>query len=213
MPVHALRCGAPCGCSFGAAGCPLSAPCLAPYNAFPIALRLILPPIPRSAFSRSAAAGAAWTKLAGFEAGRKENVQRAGAWAGQKLRQASAHSAPAAPALEVFADPELQARPYLSFCTTSRRGLGQEGFQNKGRVVSRPSDVMDTDTGAGCGEGTPRVCRLASLTRLHTQTHWLMPRRRQSRQPRRPRTPPSPRCGSGWTVAAAAAAARPRMSG
>jgi hypothetical protein len=57
---------------------------------------------------RSAAAAPSWAKLAGFEAGRKENVQKAGAWAGQRLRQAAAHSAPAAPALEVFADPELQ---------------------------------------------------------------------------------------------------------
>lgn len=56
---------------------------------------------------RSAAAGA-WTKLGGFEAGRKENVQRSAMWAGQKVKQAAAHSAPAAPALEIFADPELQ---------------------------------------------------------------------------------------------------------
>jgi hypothetical protein len=34
-------------------------------------------------------------------------VQRAGMWAGQKVKQAAAHSAPAVAPLEVFADPEL----------------------------------------------------------------------------------------------------------
>lgn len=57
---------------------------------------------------RSAAAADAWTKLTGFEAGRKENVQRASMWAGQRIKQAPAHSAPAAAPLEVFVDPELQ---------------------------------------------------------------------------------------------------------
>lgn len=52
--------------------------------------------------------GASWGKLAGFEAGRKENAQRPSVWAGQKLKQAAAHSAPTQPTLEVFADPELQ---------------------------------------------------------------------------------------------------------
>ncbi|PRW05791.1 mitotic checkpoint serine threonine- kinase BUB1 [Chlorella sorokiniana] len=57
---------------------------------------------------RSAAAAGAWSKLTGFEAGRKENVQRASMWAGQRIKQAPAHSAPAAAPLEVFVDPELQ---------------------------------------------------------------------------------------------------------
>lgn len=53
-------------------------------------------------------AAASWTKLAGFEAGRKENVQRAAPWAGQRLKQAGAAAPPTAPALEIFVDPELQ---------------------------------------------------------------------------------------------------------
>lgn len=63
-----------------------------------------LPALPPA--SRSAAGP--WTKLGGFEAGRKENMQRASAWAGQRMKQSVAHSAPAAPALEIFVDPELQ---------------------------------------------------------------------------------------------------------
>ena len=35
-------------------------------------------------------------------------MQRASAWAGQRVKQAPAHSAPAAPTLEIFVDPELQ---------------------------------------------------------------------------------------------------------
>lgn len=35
-------------------------------------------------------------------------MQRASVWAGQKVKQSAAHSAPAAPALEIFVDPELQ---------------------------------------------------------------------------------------------------------
>lgn len=71
---------------------------------------------------RSAAA-ASWTKLAGFEAGRKENVQRAGAWAGQRMKQAAAHSAPAAPTLEIFADPELQVCGWLGSGGTAGSGV------------------------------------------------------------------------------------------
>ena len=35
-------------------------------------------------------------------------MQRASMWAGQRIKQAPAHSAPAAAPLEVFVDPELQ---------------------------------------------------------------------------------------------------------
>ena len=52
-------------------------------------------------------AAAPWTKLGGFEAGRKENAQRAGMWAGQRIKQQPVHSAPVAAPLEVFEDPEL----------------------------------------------------------------------------------------------------------
>ncbi|KAL4440602.1 hypothetical protein ABPG75_003603 [Micractinium tetrahymenae] len=63
---------------------------------------------PAALFQPGRSAAAPWTKLGGFEAGRKENVQRASVWAGQKVKQSAAHSAPAAPALEIFVDPELQ---------------------------------------------------------------------------------------------------------
>lgn len=35
-------------------------------------------------------------------------MQRASMWAGQRIKQAPAHSAPAAAPLEIFVDPELQ---------------------------------------------------------------------------------------------------------
>lgn len=64
-------------------------------------------PVPALLAPHRSAAGP-WSKLGSFEQSRKENTQRPGVWAGQKMRQAPAHSAPPAPALEILVDPEFE---------------------------------------------------------------------------------------------------------
>lgn len=63
---------------------------------------------PAALFMPGRSAAGPWSKLGSFEQSRKENTQRAGVWAGQKLRQAPAHSAPPAPVLDIPVDPEFE---------------------------------------------------------------------------------------------------------
>lgn len=136
---------------------------------------------------RSAAAAGAWSKLTGFEAGRKENVQRASAWAGQRIKQAQAHSAPAAAPLEVFVDPELQVRAAAP--------------DSCGRGVAGCCGILPAVQCSLCYISRPAASRVppSSLPRRSWRSS-----RRQRQRLRQPRRPASRPCGSGWTRAAPA---------
>lgn len=59
----------------------------------------------------SAASGdgqSSWSQLPSFQQTRKENVQQASTWTGQRIKQKPALSVPAAPPLEIPIDPELE---------------------------------------------------------------------------------------------------------
>lgn len=55
-------------------------------------------------------AGPAWSALPSFEQARKENMQKAASWAGQKIKQKPVVSAPPAPTLDIPLDPEFEAQ-------------------------------------------------------------------------------------------------------
>ncbi|PSC71993.1 mitotic checkpoint serine threonine-kinase BUB1 [Micractinium conductrix] len=120
-------------------------------------------------------AAAPWTKLGGFEAGRKENMQRASAWAGQRVKQAPAHSAPAAPTVEIFVDPELQElddqvagpsdnvdKPTLR----QRLDRGSGGVAGEEAIMQDPLQLHKAQTagplaGGGPGRGNSSTAALA----------------------------------------------------
>lgn len=102
------------------------------------------------------AAGSAWGKLAGFEAGRKENMARPSVWAGQRLKQASAHSAPAAAPLQVFVDEEFSDEALGGVAPSGR------GSPDKGLTLRQRLDREDGGGSAPLEEGL-----LADPLRLH----------------------------------------------
>ncbi|GAB4819517.1 hypothetical protein N2152v2_006563 [Parachlorella kessleri] len=63
---------------------------------------------PAALFAAGRSAAGPWSKLGSFEQSRKENTQHATSWAGQRIKQQPAHSAPPAPALDIPVDPEFQ---------------------------------------------------------------------------------------------------------
>jgi hypothetical protein len=70
------------------------------------------PPVLANASGSGAAGGGgtatSWAQLPTFDSGRKENVEKASAWAGQRIKQKPAHSAPAAAPLSIPVDPEFE---------------------------------------------------------------------------------------------------------
>ncbi|KAK9809232.1 hypothetical protein WJX72_011796 [[Myrmecia] bisecta] len=92
----------------------------------------------RQAFSViQSSASSAWTKLGSMEATRKENVQQASAWAGQKLAQKKALVPALAPALDIPVDEEL-----VDQATPTKESSAPEGTlrQRLDRVV-QPSNL------------------------------------------------------------------------
>ena len=86
-----------------------------------------------------------WSKLGSFEQSRKENTQRATAWAGQMIKQQPAHSAPPAPALDIPVDPEFQEQA---------AALGPEAVSSQqvkgGKGVGKGAQPLGVVHMAGC---------------------------------------------------------------
>lgn len=59
----------------------------------------------------SAGRDSTWDRLTNFEEARKENLQGATIWGGQRLKQKAVHAPPTAAALEIPVDPEFEAIP------------------------------------------------------------------------------------------------------
>ncbi len=94
-----------------------------------------------------------WTRLTPAEVGRKENTQAALPWVGQRLEQDGSAATEPAPALEVFADPELEA----SQAQDRQRLLGVQQVGGGRVVVSNKGHwFLDMD-GMACGRATSSV--------------------------------------------------------